>query len=74
MVNECAVRDFEYRAVHLDGLSAGFIHEPSNRIEGFVPSDSVPFVFRELVIIIGIDDGKLAPCKGYATKSISIAE
>lgn len=74
MVNPGSIRNFEYGTVHLDALSAGFVHEPSSRIEGFFSSDSVPFVFGEAVIIIGVYDGVLSPCKGYAAIRVSITE
>ncbi len=74
VVNPGSIRNFEYGTVHLDALSAGFVHEASNRIEGFFSSDSVPSMFGEVVIIIGVDNGVLSSCKGNAAKRISKAE
>jgi hypothetical protein len=60
--------------MHWDVLSAGFVYEASNRVEGSVPSDGMPFVFGEAIIIIGVDDGELSLSKRYSAEGIAIAE
>ncbi|MGB2809313.1 MAG: hypothetical protein WBC22_16345 [Sedimentisphaerales bacterium] len=44
----------------MDALSAGYGHGRTNRVEDIALSDGVPFVFGEMMVFIGVDDGVLS--------------
>ena len=74
VVNKHTIRDFKYAAVHVDSLSAGFGHGRTNRVEDFALSDGGPCVVGVVIIIIGVDDGKLALGEGYSAEGVAVAE
>ena len=74
MVNELIVRGFKYATVHVDTFLACFGPGRTNCIKGFVFSGGVPFVFREAIIIVGIDDCKLTMGEWNAAEGVAVAE
>ena len=74
MVNELIIRDFNYRAVHVDAFPDFLVHCRADCIEGAILSDSVPFVFREAIIVIGVDDGELSLSERDSSEGIAVAE
>jgi hypothetical protein len=60
VVNKYTIRYFQYAAVHVDSLSAGYGHGRTNRVEDIALSDGVPFVFGEVMVLFRVDDGKFA--------------
>jgi len=55
------MREFEYLTVHEDlMLFPIFLSDNSGGVKGFAHFDSVPFVFGERPVIIGVSDGIFA--------------
>ena len=74
VVNDPAGRDFYYTAVHVNGgrvFSCGGI---ALGVKCVAVLRDVPFVFTELFVIFGVNDGKPAFCQGYAAERIAVAE
>ena len=74
VVNDAALGDFYDTAVHVNGgrvFSCGGVALGVKCVAVF---SDVPFVFTQRVVILGINDGKFALCKGYAAERIAVAE
>ncbi len=75
MVNEHAFRSLKYSTVHRKVSFSNAIYcGPSSGIKGPAVRIGVPFVFGETIIIIGVDDGELAPCERYSAEGVAVAE
>ncbi len=69
------MRDFYYTAVHGKLTPfAVFGHNPTDSIEASVSFGSVPFVFGEGKIIIGVNYGEFALSERYAAVGIAVAD
>lgn len=67
---------FKDLAVHKDARPpAGMgVASASFGVGGVFASGDAPFVFREVSVIIGVDDGEFALREGYAAEGIAVAE
>ena len=74
VVNDEAGRDFDYTAVHVNWgrvFSCGGVALGVKCVAVF---SDVPIIFAERVVIFGVNEGKLALCKGYAAEMIAVAD
>ena len=74
VVNDAAGGDFYYTAVHVNGARVFSCGGIALGVTSVAILSDVPFVFTERFVIYGVNDGKLALCKGYAAERIAVAE
>ncbi len=75
MVDEHAFRGFKYGAVHRKVSFSNAIYSgPSSGVECPAVRIGVPLLFREAIVIIGVDDGELAPREWYSAEGVAVAE
>ena len=74
VVNDAAWGDFYYTAVHVNGARVFSCGGVALGITSVAVLSNMPFVFAEHFVIFGVNEGKLALCKGYAAESIAVAE
>jgi hypothetical protein len=74
VVNDAALGDFYYTAVHVDGARVFFCWGVALGITSVAVLSNTPSVFAELFVIFGVNDCKLALCQGYAAERIAVAE
>lgn len=74
MVHKHIIRDFEYLAVHgkltLFSVSGS---GTSGCIESSAHFNGVPFVFGQMIVIVGIDDCVFALGQRYAAEGIAVS-
>jgi hypothetical protein len=75
MVDEHAFRGVKHSAVHGKVAFSDAIYRcPSSGVESPAVRIGVPLVFGEVIVIIRIDDGELAPCEWYASEGVAVSE
>jgi len=74
VVNDTARGDFYYTAVHVNGGRVFSCRGVALGVKSVAVLSNVPFVFAEPIVIFGVNDGKLALCKGYPAERIAVAE
>ena len=75
MVNEDVAREYKYGAVHgkLTPFSI-FGHDRADRVEASIPSDGVPFVLGEMIVIVRVNDSVFALGERYPAEGIAVAQ
>ena len=74
MVNKQVGRDFEYQTVHRKQKPFTIFGEDhADSVKVSVPSISVPFMFRQMPVIVGVNDGIFALRQRYAAEGIAVA-
>ena len=74
VVNDVAGRNFNYTAMHVNWGGCFSCWGVAFGVEGVAIFGNVPFVFVERFEILGINDGKFALCKWYATERIAVVK
>lgn len=75
MVDEHALRGLKHSAVHRKvSFSYAIYSGPSSGIESSAVRIGVPFVFREVIIVIGVNDGELSPSERDSSEGVAAAE
>ena len=74
VVNDAAGGDFYDTAVHVNGGCVFSCGGVALGITSVAVLSDVPIVFAEHFIILGVNEGKLALCQGYAAERIAVAE
>jgi hypothetical protein len=74
VVNDAAGGDFYYTAVHVNGARIFSCGGVALGVKCVAVLRNVPFIFAELFVIFGVNDGELALCQGYAAERIAVAD
>ena len=75
MINEHIGRDFEELTVHWKvTLFTIFVCNCSGSVESPAITAGTPFVFGQIIIIVGVNDGVFALCQRYSAEGIAVAK
>jgi hypothetical protein len=75
VVNEHILRDLAYAAVHgKAALAAVFDCNGADGVEVHAVADGVPFVFGEVMVIVGVHESVFALGERYAAEGVAVAQ